>query len=181
MDGDGRVKCQICKTNEATVHFKQAIDGEVRELNCCQTCAAKNGFDVQSPMALTDFLFGLGMQDAGGDEPDDRVCAACGLTRAAFRKTSRLGCARCYEAFADELAPMLQDMHRAAEHAGKVPATARVSAEAAALQKAMERAVAEEDFEEAAKLRDRLRDMRLQGQSLQPPAAVVAPEEGRPA
>lgn len=170
------MKCQICKTNEATVHFKQAIEGEVRELNCCQDCAAKNGFDMQSPMALTDFLFGLGMQDAGGDDPDDRVCATCGLTRAVFRKTSRLGCARCYETFAEELAPMLQDMHRAAEHAGKVPATARVSAEAAALQKAMERAVAEEDFEEAAKLRDRLREMRLQVQTA--PAAAAAGRAG---
>lgn len=166
MDGGGRVKCQICKTNEATVHFKQAIEGDVRELNCCPDCAAKNGFDMQSPMALTDFLFGVGMQDGGGGDDAEHACPACGLTLAAFRKTSRMGCARCYETFSDDLTLMLQDMHRAAEHAGKVPASARLSAEASALQRAMDRAVAEEDFEEAAKLRDRLRDMRLR----QPPA-----------
>jgi protein arginine kinase activator len=177
MDGDGRVKkCQLCKTHEATVHFKQVVEGEVRELNCCQACAAKNGFDVQSPMALTDFLFGLGMQDGGSDDEEDLACPRCGLRQAAFLKASRLGCARCYETFAEDLAAMLQDMHRSVRHEGKVPARERASAEGAAIQKAMERAIAKEDFEEAATLRDRLRELRVR---TGPAAgAVDAPVEG---
>ncbi len=154
------MKCQICQQNDATIHFKQAVDGEVRELNVCQACAAKNGFDMQSPVALTDFLFGVGAPDAEDADVLDKTCPACGLTLAAFRKGGRVGCARCYDAFAEELAPMLQDMHRAGKHVGKVPVCQRLSAEVDALQKALERAVAGEDFEEAAALRDRIRGLR---------------------
>ena len=82
------------------------------------------------------------------------------MRRADFRKTGRLGCADCYEAFAEELGPMLHNMHRANQHTGKIPAreSKRVqsTAEAAALRKALEKAITEENFEEAAQLRDRI-------------------------
>lgn len=157
---DASMKCEICQENEAAVHFKQVVNGSVRELHVCQVCASENGFDVQSPMALTDFLFGLGMPDTEVDGTLEKTCPSCSLTLSAFRKRSRVGCARCYETFFEELDPFLKAMHGADRHVGKVPAGEKLTAEIISMQRALERAVSQEDFEEAAKLRDAIHNLK---------------------
>jgi len=86
------------------------------------------------------------------------------MRRADFKKTGRLGCADCYEAFSGELLPLIKAMHRADQHAGKVPererARVRQTAEVEELRQALERAVAAEKYEEAARLRDLLQRRR---------------------
>ena len=154
------MKCEICEQNEATVLFKQVVEGSVREMRVCMDCAQKNGFDLQSPMALTDFLFGLGTTPPREEDVRECRCACCGMTLSDFRKTSRLGCARCYETFAEEFSPMLLSMHRGNRHEGKVPAGARATAELESMERAMERAVVSQDFEEAARLRDLIREVK---------------------
>ena len=96
------MKCQICQQQEASVYFKQVHNGQVRELRVCVDCAEANGFSVQSPMALTDFLFGEGPQMEVEPGSEDRLCPACGMSLAEMRRRMRLGCAVCYEAFAEE-------------------------------------------------------------------------------
>jgi branched-chain amino acid aminotransferase len=155
------VKCELCQKNDASVHFKQVVDGDVRELYVCPQCASENGFDVQSPMAMTDFLFGLGIPETQPDGTLEKTCPACGLTLGGFRKSTRLGCARCYETFAEEIEPLLHGMHRADRHVGKVPAGERLTGEIVAMQKALEKAISCEDFEEAAVLRDKLRELKF--------------------
>jgi protein arginine kinase activator len=153
------MKCEICQINDASVHFKQVQEGEARELYVCEQCAAQNGFDPGSPMALTDFLFGVGVQ-AETVPPDDRKkCHSCGMGWKEFNKKSRLGCQSCYEDFATELAPMIEAMQNGLRHVGKVPACAVMDVELESLQAALDRAVGLEDFEEAAILRDRMRDL----------------------
>jgi protein arginine kinase activator len=156
------VKCELCKTNKATVHFKQVSDGVARELFVCEACAAQNGFEIQSPTSLTDFLFGVGFEAAEAPPSGNtgKACPVCGLTRRDFDKTARLGCPACYDAFEAELRPIIAESQDGERHRGKVPALARVSAEAAAMQDALDKAVARQDFEEAAVLRDRLRALR---------------------
>lgn len=153
--------CEICQKNEASVHFKQVVNGSVRELHVCQECAEANGFDVQSPMALTDFLFGLGVPDEEMGRELEKTCPSCGLGLSDLRKTSRLGCARCYETFSEELDPMLKAMQGADRHVGKMPAGEKLTAEIVAMQRALEKAVSSEDFEEAAKLRDAIRELKV--------------------
>ncbi len=165
------MQCELCKEHEATVHLTQVVGSEVKKVNLCEACAAKSGLDIKGTISITDLLMGLsgGPALAGGKPPraapeTERACPRCHMRRADFRKTGRLGCADCYETFVEELAPMLHNMHRAHQHTGKIPAreSKRVqsTAEAAALQKALEKAVAEENFEEAARLRDRLAALR---------------------
>ncbi len=154
------VKCEICEKNDASVHFKQVVDGDVRELYVCPECASENGFDVQSPMAMTDFLFGLGMPEAQPDGTLEKTCPSCGLTLGSFRKSTRLGCSRCYQTFSEEIEPLLYAMHGTDRHQGKVPAGEQLTAEIVALQKALEKAISCEDFEEAAVLRDKLRELK---------------------
>jgi len=156
------MKCEVCKTRDASVHLKQVVNGDVREMHVCQECAAKSGFDVQSPMALTDFLFGLTSTESTPEEAEDKVCPGCRLSLRQFRKTSRVGCARCYETFAHELAPMLAAMQGADRHAGKVPSRERLSSQIQTLRRAMEKAVHAEDFEEAARLRDQMGKIKAQ-------------------
>ena len=95
-----------------------------------------------------------------------RVC--CGITPRAdvaatgdFKKAGRLGCAHCYEAFSEGLEGLLKTMHKGTRHKGKVPAALRESQDLAAklkqLQKKLEKAVAEENFEQAAQARDEIK------------------------
>ncbi len=158
--------CEICKAQEATVHLTQVMDGDVKKLHMCEECARKGGINIENPVSISDLLLGLG-KDAPGEEepaPPDRVCPVCHLRQAEFRKTGRLGCPECYTAFAAELAPLLRQMHKRDHHVGRAPPDAfgdpSPAEEAAAVQEALDRAVTEERFEEAARLRDRLLDLR---------------------
>lgn len=154
------MKCEICKKNEASVHFKQVVDGVAREVYVCAECAAKNGLDVQSP-PMHDFLFGIGVQgEAAKTNSENRVCPSCRLSQAEFQKRSRLGCPRCYEAFSEELEHVLAAMHKGPTHKGKVPASEEASAEIAALQGRLQEAVAAQHFEEAARLRDEIKGIK---------------------
>ena len=148
------MQCELCKEREATVHLTQVIEGAIKKLHLCEDCAAKSGVDVHGPLSISDILLGLGV----AKEP------AGHMRRTDFKKTGRFGCAECYHAFAEELPPLLKAMHRADQHTGKIPRreSARVlaGAELATLQQNMEKAIAAENFEEAASLRDRIQACR---------------------
>jgi protein arginine kinase activator len=160
--------CEICKERAASVHLTQVIDGKVKKMHLCEQCAAKTGIDVNGPLSITDILLGMGMPkqaaeaaaavvDSSGPE---RTCPRCHMRRSDFKKGGRFGCAECYEAFADELPPLLKQMHRSDHHTGKIPAgqgrKIQVSADLSALQARLKKAVSGERFEEAAKLRDEI-------------------------
>ncbi len=166
------MKCECCKEAEATIHLTQVIDGEVKKLNLCQTCAQKNGIDLNSPISITDVLLGLGQPSSGGaPDPDisafDLSCSRCQMTRAEFKKRARLGCPECYNAFMGELNALTQAMHHSRQHVGKIPARqgteARVTAQIAALQKDIETAIAKEEYEIAANLRDQIKKLKESG------------------
>jgi protein arginine kinase activator len=151
--------CEHCNERESTVHLTQVVDGSVKKLHLCEDCAKEAGFDLQGPVSITDILLGM-----GGEEPvsavAERSCPVCHLRRADFKKMGRLGCPACYDAFADEMVQLLKAVHRSEHHVGKVPSGAservRTDTEIAALQKALDEAVAKENYEEAARLRDRI-------------------------
>jgi protein arginine kinase activator len=154
------MQCEICKTMEANVHLKQVCNGIIREVHVCQDCAAKHGFDAQSQMSLTDFLFGMaGTQQDVMLPGDEKACPACHARWVDFKKSSRLGCAVCYTTFSAELGPALASMHKKDTHVGKVPARLAHTVEAASLKRALNDAVAAQNFEEAARVRDRLKDL----------------------
>lgn len=153
--------CESCKKKEATVHLTQVIGGEVKKVHLCAECAQKSGINLQSPLSITDLLVGMGLSkpaERPEREEAERSCPRCHMRRTDFKKTGRFGCAYCYEAFADELPPLLKAMHRSDHHSGKIPRRERIRVEAtsqlADLQRRMEKAIAEENFEEAARLRD---------------------------
>jgi protein arginine kinase activator len=163
------MKCECCNEAEATIHLTQVIDGDVKKLNLCQACAKKNGIDLNSPISITDVLLGLGAQSETGKDDTlmselDLSCGRCQMTRAEFKKNARLGCPECYKAFMGELNALMQAMHHSRQHVGKIPARqgneARITAQIASLQKDIETAIAREEYEIAANLRDKIRALK---------------------
>jgi protein arginine kinase activator len=164
--------CEICKERESSVHLTQVIDGKVKKMHLCEECAAKSGIDVNGPLSITDILLGMGVPKQAAEAAassaessgPERTCPRCHMRRSDFKKGGRFGCADCYEAFADELPPLLKQMHRSDHHTGKIPAGAglrvKASADLSALQAQLKKAITGEKFEEAARLRDQIESAR---------------------
>ena len=148
------MKCEICNENEATVHIKQVYNGVVKEMFICEECAAQYGLDQELSNSLTDFLFEIGVETT--EEDSNKSCPVCHMRQKDFKETSLLGCPVCYKTFADELKPFIAAMHKGCKHIGKIPVSAKIAGEVILLQKAMKKAIAEQNFEEAARLRDQI-------------------------
>ena len=153
--------CDVCGEKEANVHLTQMVNEDVKNLHLCESCAAASGLDVNSPMSLTDILLGLGgKKEEAGKALPDRVCQVCQMHFSDFKKTSRLGCQRCYESFEEYLAPLMEGMQKGRQHVGKMPsrraANPALPRSLLSLQGALRAAVAEENYEEAARIRDEI-------------------------
>ncbi len=153
--------CDVCGEKEANVHLTQMVNDDVKNLHLCEACAAASGLDVNSPVSLADVLLGVGgkKEDVGKELPD-RVCPVCQMHFSDFKKTSRLGCQRCYESFEEYLAPLIDGMQKGGQHLGKMPsgraADPALPRSLISLQDALRSAVAEENYEEAARIRDEI-------------------------
>ena len=159
------MNCDVCKQNQATVFLTQIVDGKMQKVNLCESCSKEKGVTDPTGFALADLLLGLGaaqeMERGGGVQK----CPVCGFSQADFKKTGRLGCGACYETFAEGLASLLKGMHKGTAHVGKVPARAVRSIERESqmktLQRDLRKAVAAEDYESAAKIRDHIKQIEV--------------------
>jgi len=164
--------CSICKAKDATVHLTQIAGDKLQKVDLCEECAKQKGVNDPTGFSLADLLLGLGasqeMDQRSGSS--DLQCTACGFTHADFKKAGRLGCPQCYETFADGLDGMLKTMHKGTHHVGKSPQSRRQARDLAerltSLQKRLKQAVDEENFEQAAALRDEIKQTREQIGSL---------------
>jgi len=153
--------CDVCKQNQATVFLTQIVDGKMQKVNLCESCSKEKGVTDPTGFALADLLLGLGaaqeIEKGGGLVK----CPVCGFSQADFKKTGRLGCASCYETFSDALDSLIKGMHKGTEHKGKVPSrlarTMEREQQLKELQRELRKAVADENYESAAQLRDRIR------------------------
>ena len=155
--------CCICKAKEAKVHLTQIVGDKMQKVDLCDECAKHKGVNDPAGFSLADLLLGLGAsqemeQVAGGAE---LKCPHCGFTQADFKKAGRLGCSECYVTFAEGLEGLLKSMHKGTKHVGKVPQSLQQSRDLSeklkSLQKKLDKAVAEEDFEQAAVVRDEIK------------------------
>jgi len=182
------VMCENCKKRQATIHLTEIINNSKKEVHLCEHCAEKQGV-VKQQMSIADFLAGLA---AGGAHPaakqklPDIRCPACGLSLADFQSGGRFGCADDYTVFRERIMPLIEKIHDSTQHVGKVPARAGGDVtrqkELRQLQSELKRAVDREEYEEAARLRDKIRLLEeecrdQQGQGKEP-AADAAQETG---
>jgi len=155
--------CDVCKSKEATVFLTQIVEGKMQKVNLCESCSKEKGVNDPTGFALADLLLGLGAAQEIEKNPAGIRCPVCGFSQIDFKKTGRLGCSACYDAFAEGLSGMLKNMHRGLIHVGKVPAslalTRRRIQELTKLEEGLAKAIAAEHFEEAAALRDKIRTL----------------------
>ena len=166
------MQCSNCKEKPATVHLTQIVGDKMQQLDLCEDCAKAKGVNDPGGFALADLMLGLGVsqemeKSSGGLEIK---CPRCGFTQADFKKSGRLGCPECYKTFAEGLEGLLKTMHKGTRHAGKVPEALRESREQAdrlkSLQKKLDKAIKEENFEQAAQLRDEIKHITPRGTGL---------------
>jgi protein arginine kinase activator len=155
--------CDVCKTNQATVFLTQIVDGKMQKVNLCEACSKEKGVTDPTGFALADLLLGLGAAQEIEKSGNLQKCPACGFSQADFKKTGRLGCALCYDTFSEGLNSLLKAMHKGTAHVGKMPArlieSMQLETEMKNLQKELEKAIEEEDYESAAELRDQIKNL----------------------
>lgn len=162
--------CEICGKNAATMHLTTIINGEKKEKNICLACAQKQNNDFAQAFDIGQLLSGF-MQENAAPSVIQQVCPHCGMDYRKFKQGGLLGCAHCYETFSGHLQPLLTRVHGHVNHTGKVPArmggTLRSRREIEHLTAQMRKAIGLEQFEEAAKLRDQIRELqnKLEGGS----------------
>jgi protein arginine kinase activator len=157
------MKCDVCNA-EATVFLTQIINGQMTTVNLCESCSKAKGVTDELGFGLAEAFLGAGNTTPVPGHPEVLTCPSCGFTSAQFKKIGRMGCPECYRTFRNGLDSMLANMHSGTRHVGKIPAHAiaasRRSATLAELQDSLHAAVREERYEEAARLKKQIEEMR---------------------
>jgi len=157
------MQCNICGNKKATVHLTEIVDEQISELHLCEECAREKSVQMEQQFGLADLLAGL--SDFGKQTKDvEKVkakCPNCALTYDDFRKLGRLGCGECYTAFHEYLGALLKKIHGSSQHLGKAPAKFPSMPQAKVddlqeLKNQLNKAIQAENFEEAARLRDKV-------------------------
>lgn len=164
--------CQNCQQRPATVHLTKIINFEKTEFHLCEVCAKAAGNEL-GIMFGTNFSFQnliAGLLGDGDLEVDQQPnlggelhCKNCGLTFSDFKTTGLLGCGECYRYFETGLEPLFKKIHGGSAHTGKVPrrtgGKVRIRKEVQDLRTQLQQAVQREDYEQAASLRDKIRQL----------------------
>lgn len=174
------MECQECHENKATLHFTQVINGEKQEIYVCEDCAKEKGYMLSSDegynfhdllSGLFNYKFGtIGNNQASVKQTEELKCSKCDLTFTEFRRIGKFGCAICYETFSNRLDSVFRRVHSGNTiHHGKIPKRKgghlHVKKEIDELKKELTQLITDENFEEAAEIRDRIRALREQESS----------------
>ena len=160
--------CQNCGKHEATTHIKRVVNGETTQAHLCAHCASQLGYgDVFSDFGFNfgDFFGGFFSQPAMpavGTSKAER-CPMCGASFQEIVKSGKIGCAECYDKFYDLLLPSVQRIHGKTAHSGKIAANNEIEIKKEdvieELKTKLSQAIEEQNFEYAAELRDKIKEM----------------------
>ncbi|NMB25582.1 MAG: hypothetical protein GX986_08625 [Firmicutes bacterium] len=163
--------CEECRRRPATVHVTKIVNDSKTEFHLCQHCAeAKGELTLVSPVAFTfqEFLTGM-LQQVPVPSQSPTVgmaiacCPNCGLSYSKIKEVGQLGCSVCYEQFKGQIQPLLRRIQGTTTHSGKAPGSQGVAIEQRrqieALREQQRVAIGQEKYEEAAKLRDKIRSL----------------------
>jgi protein arginine kinase activator len=163
------MKCQKC-AKPATFHITDIERGKPREYHFCDEHARQHLTPVEEahePQAMGELAKKLIAGGSGGaresSAADKQVCPICQISFLEFRNSGRLGCPYDYEVFRDELMPLLENIHEETRHSGKVPKRAPRNSQQQTtliqLRNDLKRAIAAEDYETAARVRDKIKSI----------------------
>jgi protein arginine kinase activator len=166
------MKCQKC-AKPATFHITDIVEkGIHREFHFCDEHARQHlapPEDAAEP-PISELAKKLIVSAPGAlREPspaDKQVCPMCQITFLEFKNSGKLGCPCDYDVFRDELMPLLENIHGETRHSGKVPKRAPRNTQQQTtliqLRNELKRAVAAEEYETAARLRDKIKGIELE-------------------
>jgi len=165
------MKCDFCD-KKSTVFLTQLVEGQMKKVCLCDSCAKERGVTDPTGFSLADLLLG-GLPGGPGtvaaattsqkSPGNGKQCVTCGFTLDDLRRVRRFGCSDCYATFGEEVAQMVRGMHKGTSHIGKVPeglmAIQFRSQRIEELRSRLDQAIASESYEEAAGIRDEIRNL----------------------
>jgi protein arginine kinase activator len=150
--------CDECGKRRATWHITEFVDGKRVEQHLCEECHARAQDGAHKISAAFRRLIAAVVPEL--QEQVVPECPVCGIDYLEFRQHMQLGCPHDYEVFAEPLGRLLERVHGASRHGGKAPPSegreAAVRSRLRSLRRQQERAIAQENYELAAELRDRI-------------------------
>nr|WP_300095122.1 UvrB/UvrC motif-containing protein [Sedimentibacter sp.] len=156
--------CDECGKNEAKVHVTHIINGKKSESHLCEDCAKKNQTILNSNFSMEN-LFSAMLNNALNTTPylPAKGCDMCGMTYEEFKQTGKFGCSHCIDTFKPRLMPVVKSIQGHELHRGKIPRRAggiyKVQKDIEKLKDQLKSAIEQEEYETAAKLRDKIRSM----------------------
>lgn len=164
------MKCDFCE-KKATVFLTQLVEGQMKKVCLCDNCAKERGVTDPTGFSLADLLLGGLPGGPGTVSPttaavvpgNGKKCVTCGFTLDDLKRVRRFGCSDCYATFGDEVGQMVRGMHKGTSHIGKVPeglmAIQFRHQRIEELRSRLEQAITSESYEEAAGIRDEIRNL----------------------
>ena len=170
--------CERCKKNEATIHLSEVIKDIKSEIHLCEACANEVGLNAKISnfsLSIPEMLTFLNVDEIT-DYKDDRYCTTCGSSFMDYKRNSKLGCPECYNNLYEFIVSVIIGYHGEKRHIGKSPIynektyyyndsdlkNSKVNDENANdLQAQLNSAIDDERYEEAAILRDKIREIKL--------------------
>ena len=152
--------CNQCGQDKASVHYSQMEFGECKELHLCESCSQEQSMLLGQKFSVSDFL--AGFSGVESTPASTLQCSTCGLTYDDFCETGRFGCSDCFDAFEKQVDDLLKSIHGSHLHSGKVPHNLKkktLPINVSGLKKQLAKAIKMENYEEAAKLRDQIKDV----------------------
>lgn len=172
------MECQECHKRPATLHFTQVINGNKTEVHVCEVCAKDKGYMTypEDGYSLHNLLSGLFNFDTSSLESQkgssykqtkELQCSQCEMTFTEFKRVGKFGCAECYQAFSDSLDPIFRRVHSGnTKHYGKIPTRKggdlHTKKQVESYKEELHRLIEDEAFEEAATVRDKIKDLEKQ-------------------
>ena len=173
------MKCQNCGENNANFKYTEIINGVKKEFNLCDECARKMGIsdiNFNIPINFSSF-FGDFLNEYNNSSfmpllatPNKVQCDECKMTYDEFMNTGRFGCSHCYDVFADKIEPVLKRLHGNTKYIGRKASCVvtpekeeikKVNTELDNLKKELKKAIKEENYERAAELRDKIKNLEI--------------------
>lgn len=170
------MKCQKCGNKQADTHIKRVINGEFEEYNLCSDCAREAGYSNMFDGFANDIssgfnsLLGSFFSNALPARSQSTRCDVCSMSYGDITRTGMMGCANCYKIFADQLMPTIRRVHGNITHCGKHSAFVKKTQgtqpqknskenQVEKLKQELKIAVENQEFEKAAELRDKIKEM----------------------
>lgn len=164
--------CDRCKKRPACVHITKIVNGNKLETHVCEQCAQNVGdvsFTFEDQISVHDFLKGMFYLEPESAAPEELTCQHCGMTYSDFSRSGKIGCSNCYKMFATELEAVIKRVHGVCQHTGKIPKRTgqklATTKQLERLRKELERCIAREEYEQAAKIRDQIKSLENQQQA----------------